>query len=205
MNRTRAKCSPFPLPPFPAPPPSHITTFTILIVLKNHSGGLSPSGSSTGGCRDTSKGQTYARIGVANGTTAIMYTWYWPKDQTVDGVSTGAHRHDWENMIVWVDNTTDPANPTILGGGASGHGEYKITKGTLPGGNTAQVEYFSSFPTNHELQFTNTGGNTLAISDWDAMPQVARDALQTTDFGSANVPFKDGNFEDNLAKAALPA
>lgn len=149
-------------------------------------------------------GQVYARIGTSNGKTAIMYSWYWPKDQLMDYITTGAHRHDWENVVIWVDDSTDPSNPTILGGAASGHGEYKITSGALPGGNTPQVEYFASFPTNHELQFTNTGGNTLPISDWDAMPQDERNALQWTDFGSANVPFKDGNFESNLANAALP-
>lgn len=152
-----------------------------------------------GGCRDQSRGQTYARLGVNNGQTAIMYSWYWPKDQTVDGVSTGAHRHDWENVVIWLDAT----NSSIAGGAASGHGDYKKTTGELPGVATPQVEYFTSFPTNHELQFTSTVGAVLAVSDWDAMPQAARDALQNTDFGSANVPFKDGNFESNLEKARL--
>lgn len=56
-------------------------------------------------------------------------------------------------------------------------------------------------PTNHELQFTGTVGNQLPVSDWDALPAAARDALQTADFGKANVPFKDGTFESNIAKA----
>lgn len=166
---------------------------------ENSSGGLQPSGSATGGCKDTSKGQTYARLGSLNNSTAIMYSWYMPKDQTVDGVSTGAHRHDWENVVVWL---SDPAG-SVLGGSASGHGEFKKTTGALPGGDTPQVEYFASFPTNHELQFTNTVGVKLAVSDWDAMPTAAKTAIQNTDFGSASPPFKDGSFESNLAKAAL--
>lgn len=104
-------------------------------------------------------------------------------------------------MVVWLDGATSSAK--VLGGGASGHGEFKKTTGALPGGNTPQVEYFASFPTNHELQFTNTVGNTYPISDWDALPAAAKSALQNTDFGSANVPFKDGNFMANLQKAAL--
>lgn len=171
--------------------------------LTTTSGGLSPSGSSTGGCNDEAKGQTYARIGTSNGTTGIMYAWYFPKDQLADGVSVGAHRHDWEAMVVWIDDPSTVAEPTVLGGAASGHGEFTKTTGTLQGGDSAQVEYFAQFPTNHELQFTDTVGTTYEVSDWDAMPDVARAALQDTDFGSANVPFKDGNFESNLEKAAI--
>lgn len=132
-----------------------------------------------------------------------MYSWYFPKDQPFDNVSTGAHRHDWEAIVVWI---TDPSRGTaaILGGGASGHGEFKKIVGPLPGGNTPQAEYFSKVPTNHELQFTNTVGLTHEVLDWDAMPQPMRRALQDTDFGAANVPFKDGNFVANLDKAILP-
>lgn len=104
-------------------------------------------------------------------------------------------------MVVWLDGATSTAK--ILGGAASGHGEFKKTTGALPGGETPQVEYFASFPTNHELQFTDTVGNNYPISDWDALPAAAKTALQDTDFGSASVPFKDGSFESNLAKAAL--
>jgi hypothetical protein len=68
-------------------------------------------------------------------------------------------------------------------------------------GNSPKVEYFTTFPTNHELQFTDTVGKTYPISDWDAMPQAARTALQDTNFGSANVPMKDGSFESKVREA----
>lgn len=115
-----------------------------------------------------------------------MYSWYMPKDQTIDEVSPGSHRHDFENVVIWL--SSDMA--TVLGGAASGHGEYKKTSGALPGGDSATVEYFASFPTNHELQFTETVGNTYPVSDWDAMPDAAKSALQDTDFGDASPPFK---------------
>jgi hypothetical protein len=38
---------------------------------------------------------------------------------------------------------------------------------------------------------------------WESLPTVAQTALQNTDFGSANVPFKDGNFATNLAAATF--
>ncbi|KAI3392060.1 hypothetical protein diail_6289 [Diaporthe ilicicola] len=149
-------------------------------------GGLKPSGSQTGGCEDTAKGQTYARATQSNGKVAIMYSWYMPKDQTVDNVSAGAHRHDFESVVIWLGNDTT----TVLGGAASGHGEYTITSGAVPGGDSPTVEYFATFPTNHEVQFTQTVGKTYPVSDWDAMPDDAKSALQDTDFGAANVPFK---------------
>lgn len=115
-----------------------------------------------------------------------MYSWYMPKDQTIDEVSPGSHRHDFENVVIWLSGDL----ATVLGGAASGHGDYKKTSGALPGGDSATVEYFASFPTNHELQFTDTVGNTYPVSDWDAMPDAAKSALQDTDFGDASPPFK---------------
>ncbi|EFQ36455.1 necrosis inducing protein [Colletotrichum graminicola] len=167
----------------------------------NISGGLKPSGKSDGGCRDTSKGQTYARIGQYNQRWAIMYAWYWPKDQPLDGVSTGAHRHDWENVVIFINDPSD-ANPTILGGGASGHGQYKESDFLPRQGDSVKVEYFAEFPTNHELQFTSTVGRTYPVLDWDVMTPAMQNALNNADFGSADVPFKDANFISSLGNAA---
>lgn len=121
-----------------------------------------------------------------------MYSWYMPKDQTIDDVSPGSHRHDFENVVIWLSSDTT----TVLGGAASGHGEYKITSSAVPGGDSPTVEYFATFPTNHELQFTQTVGNTYPVSDWDAMPDAAKSALQDTDFGDAIVPFKVSHFSN---------
>lgn len=166
------------------------------------SGGLQDTGSSTGGCRDTSKGQTYARAGVVDGKTCIMYSWYFPKDQPLDGDTAGGHRHDWENIVVCVDDPA-AATPKITAAAASSHSGYSKASGGTPQmeGNSPKVEYFTSFPTNHELQFTDTVGKSYAISDWDAMPAAAQTALENTDFGSANVPFKNANFETKVREA----
>ncbi|KAK2600675.1 hypothetical protein N8I77_010193 [Diaporthe amygdali] len=166
------------------------------------SGGLQDSGSGTGGCRDQSKGQTYARAGTVDGKTVVMYTWYMPKDQPVDGNTAGGHRHDFENIVIQIDDP-NAATPKIIGAAASSHSGYSKAAGGVPQmqGNSPKVEYFTTFPTNHELQFTDTVGKTYPISDWDAMPQAAKTALQDTNFGSANVPFKDGNFESKVREA----
>jgi hypothetical protein len=68
------------------------------------SGGLDNSGSSTGGCTDTNRGQTYTRGGWLRGRYGIMYAWYFPKDQLVDTGINAGHRHDWENVVIWIDD-----------------------------------------------------------------------------------------------------
>ncbi|KAG4435599.1 hypothetical protein IFR05_008908 [Cadophora sp. M221] len=164
------------------------------------SGGLQDSGNPSAGCRFQDRQQTYVRTALHNGRFAIMYSWYWPKDQPIAGNTAGGHRHDWESCVVW---TTDPAAgaPTLIGAAASGHGEYKKSTDPSRNGDRVKVEYFTSFPTNHELQFSSTEGWGFAKVEWDSLPAPARDALGSTDFGSANVPFKDGNFASNLDKA----
>ncbi|USP74606.1 hypothetical protein yc1106_01880 [Curvularia clavata] len=167
----------------------------------NTSGGLQDTGSSDGGCRDTNKGQTYARAAWHKGKFGIMYAWYFPKDQPIAGNVAGGHRHDWEGVVVWIDNPA-AANPRILGAAASAHGGWQKNTNPPMQGNNVKVEYFTRFPYNHALQFTNTVGRTYWISDWDAMPQAARNALTPGDlFGKANVPFRPDNFVSNLDKA----
>ncbi|GKT40249.1 uncharacterized protein ColSpa_00430 [Colletotrichum spaethianum] len=168
----------------------------------NTSGGLKPTGSSDGDCTDTSKGQTYARGTWHNDKYAIMYAWYFPKDQPNDEVSTGAHRHDWESIVVWLNNPS-VGNTTILGGAASGHGEFKPTTKPERQGDSLKVEYFTQVLFNHELQFTATVGRTYPVLDWDAMSPTVQNALNSTSFGQANVPFKDENFLKNLDEASI--
>lgn len=72
-------------------------------------GGLDNTGSTSGGCNDPSNGQTYARGGWYQGRYAIMYAFYMPKDQISDGGANGGHRHDWENVVIWIDNRKFPS------------------------------------------------------------------------------------------------
>jgi hypothetical protein len=129
-----------------------------------------------------------------------MYAWYFPKDQPNAGNVAGGHRHDWENAVVWIDNPAN-ASPRLIGAAASGHGDYKTTTNPQRVGNNIKVEYYTSFPLNHALQFTETVGRSYFLSDWNSMPPAEKTALTQADFGKANVPFKDDNFLNNLAKA----
>ncbi|PCD22084.1 hypothetical protein AU210_015884 [Fusarium oxysporum f. sp. radicis-cucumerinum] len=173
----------------------------------NVSGGLQDSGSRTGGCRDTSKGQTYARATMHNGKLAILYAWYWPKDQPASGNVFGGHRHDWESVVVFIDNYQSPG-ATLYAAAASGHGNYKHDKNPPMRGNNVMVEYLTSFGKDHELQFKTSPGRTYWIYDWAAMTPAARKGLidgpsgdPRNPWGRADVPFTDAFFANNINKA----
>lgn len=118
-----------------------------------------------------------------------------PKDSPSDGLG---HRHDWEEAIVWLSDATAAA--TLKGFSVSAHGGIETT--TSPGlsGTRPLAEYISYWPVNHQLIQTSTVGGSQPLIAWDSLPTVAQTALQTTDFGSAIVPFKDSTFTANLAK-----
>lgn len=164
----------------------------------NTSGGLAASGGSSSGC-SSSPGQVYTRAAWYNDVYAIMYAWYMPKDSPSTGLG---HRHDWEAAVVWIDNPA-AANPQILSISYSQHGDFmnaapssSNTNGTHP-----KIEYKSTWPINHSLFITSTAGGYQPLIGWDDLTPAARAALNSTDFGSANVPMKDANFTNNLAKA----
>lgn len=164
-----------------------------------NSAGLKTTGSASGSC-SSNLGQVYARGGVYNGRYAIMYGWYFPKDSPSNGLG---HRHDWESAIVWLDDV-NKSSPQIVGLSASGHGQYDtITSGFPLSGTRPKIRYFNTWPLNHQMGTTGTQGGEQPLIAWESLTQAARDALQNTNFGSANVPFKDPNFNDNLAKASF--
>lgn len=164
----------------------------------NTSGGLEPTGSHNEGCSQ-SIGQVYTRSTWYNGYWAIMYSWYFPKDEPSSGLG---HRHDWESIVVWIDN---PAvdNPKVLSISYSGHGDYdhEAPNGTNMSGSHPKIKYTSRWPENHRLFTTGVVGGTQPLIGWDDLTGAARNALTTTSFGSGNVPFKDSNFSNNLGEA----
>ncbi|WP_420852206.1 NPP1 family protein [Paenibacillus hamazuiensis] len=164
----------------------------------NTSGGLSPTGGSNANC-SSHIGQVYSRSTWYNGVWAIMYAWYFPKDEPSSGMG---HRHDWESAVVWIDNPA-AANPKILSIAASQHGNF--SKAAPSSSNTNEthpkIEYKSIWPLNHALYITSQSGGTQPLIGWDDLTSAARNALNTTDFVDANVPFNDANFMNNIKNA----
>lgn len=161
------------------------------------SGGLSPTGKPNGGC-SSNLGQVYARKGNYGGKTAIMYTYYMPKDSPSSGLG---HRHEWENVVVWLSDDSTTAEPT--GMAVSQHGNYQKSQSFPRSGSRPLVGYLSIWPVNHQMIFTPEQGGEQPLIAWESLTDAARNALENTDFGSATVPFKESTFLANLAKAAL--
>ncbi|KAG9234897.1 putative NPP1 domain protein [Amylocarpus encephaloides] len=165
----------------------------------NTGGGLSPSGSSNGGC-SSSTGQIYTRGTTYGNYYAVMYSWYFPKDSPSTGLG---HRHDWEGVIVWLSSSTSTSASNIVSVCPSAHGGWDCSAGYSLYGTGPLVKYESVWPVNHACELTNVVGGQQPLIAWESLPAVAQSALSSTDFGAANVPFKNGNFLDNLAKATF--
>ncbi|MCJ2186964.1 NPP1 family protein [Novosphingobium beihaiensis] len=159
----------------------------------NTSGGLAPSGSRNGGC-SSSVGQIYVRAQSHYGLCAVMYAWYFPKDQVLDG-----HRHDWESAVVWLSECSTSA--TVEAVSYSAHSGYDKSTSPPMSGDHPLARYYTNGFTNHQLGSTSSQGGQQPLIQWEKMPAAARNALTNTNFGSANVPMKDANFANNLVKA----
>jgi hypothetical protein len=127
-----------------------------------------------------------------------MYSWYMPKDSPSSGLG---HRHEWENTVVWLSDST--ASSTLIGVAASAHGGYDTSTSPSLTGSGPCIGYRSVWPVNHQLIFTSDQGGQQPMIAWESLPAAARTALENTDFGDANVPFKDSNFNSNLDKAVI--
>jgi hypothetical protein len=67
-----------------------------------------------------------------------MYSWYMPKDSPSTGLG---HRHEWENIVVWLSSATLSA--TVEGVSVSQHGGYAPSTSPNMAGNSPLVGYIS--------------------------------------------------------------
>ncbi|MCF9045828.1 NPP1 family protein [Acinetobacter nectaris] len=162
----------------------------------NVSGGLEPSGAMNGHC-SASTGQVYVNQASYKGECAVMYSWFFPKDQNVDGPGNRGHRYDWENIVVWLSSCSDNARINAIS--YSAHGKYdKDTNPALDGTHPLVAYQRNPIPLDHSLTKTYYhGGYQNGVSWWGLSPQ-ARTTLDTYNFGKANVPFNSNNFFRNI-------
>jgi len=172
-------------------------------------GGLNPSGSVSGECHDTSdldNTNGYSREKCNNGWCAIMYALYFEKDQA----TIGGHRHDWEHVVVWVQDGAAKYVST------SAHGEFNTyaAGAVLWDGKHPKIVYHKDGVSTHTFRLANSNDEppenaygTWQYPDlvgWNGYPTGLRDILSAYDFGSANFGLKDANFAAHLTKA-LPS
>ncbi|KAG7383947.1 hypothetical protein PHYBOEH_009725 [Phytophthora boehmeriae] len=172
------------------------------------SGGLKGSGEMGGKCKGSSLGsQVYGRAAWHNDLWAIMYSWYFPKDKPYSLFRKG-QRHDWEDVVVWLDNPA-AERPTMIGVSPStyvtSYAKYTPPPADGLDGTSCMINYLAD-PYNrnfHTVDTTwKTGGGFQDLIMWEQLTDAARGALSDTDFGeTAKVPFIDANFKANLDKA----
>ena len=121
-----------------------------------------------------------------------------PKDSPSQGLG---HRHDWENIVVWLSSASTTA--TLRGVAISAHGDYQKDMSPPLSGTSPKIGYISYFPLNHQLIATDTQGGQQPLIAWDSMTAAARAAIDNTDFGAATPSFRDSNFQSYLAQAFI--
>ena len=132
-----------------------------------------------------------------------------PKDQGGGSLGITGHRHDWECVVVWVNNPA-VANPTVLGISTSAHGKFPekesgALKDVMPGTKHPKIKYYQDTAVvgTHSVHTTGNEGKYQPIIGWDFMNNAMRSTLNTVEWGEANCPINDANFNNNLGKAAL--
>ncbi|POM73404.1 NPP1-like protein [Phytophthora palmivora] len=173
------------------------------------SAGLKGSGKpDSDDCKGSPLGsQVYSRSVWYADKWAIMYAWYFPKDVKNIGIFKKGVRHDWVNVVVWIDN---PAleNPTILATSASTFGNsYVISKPPKPSdiidGVTPKMRYDEdNYERYHTIYQYHEEGEYQDLIQWDQLTDEARQALDTTPFGDYQAPFNNASLQENLKAAS---
>ncbi|MGW5063160.1 NPP1 family protein [Streptomyces sp. NPDC004096] len=182
--------------------------------------GLGLGGAVNGHCHDRAQldnSNTYSREKCNNGWCAIMYASYFEKDQASDGVGeiaggSNGHRHDWEHVVVWVQNNTVKYVSVSQHAGWATYGRQSIrfdSSGTHP-----KVVYHKDGGFTHDFRIANasddnpvenvTGGWFYPrLVGWNGYPSTdfRNQFIYHTSYGDATIKLGTGTFENQLAGA----
>lgn len=165
-----------------------------------------------GECRSQAQldnSNAYSRKRCNNGYCAIMYEYYFEKDQAIGGSFLGGHRHDWENIVVFVKGNS------IVRVAPSCHGDYKNAKNTFPiQGNHPLLVYHKDGWGTHCFRHANDDDqlhieNPLGV--WFRSPLVGWNSWPSNDLRSkmiaayndaATPKLPDDRFGNSLKEAA---
>lgn len=173
-------------------------------------GGLKPTGALNGSCHDASdldNTNSYSRYKCNNDWCAYLYGLYFEKDQALPGVSLGGHRHDWEHVVVWVQNDQVKYDST------SNHGSFTVhpVSDVRFAGTHAKIVYHKDGISTHCFRLANSNDEPPEnhkhtwqyppLVGWNGYPAGLRDKLSAYDFGSAHFGLKDDSFTSHLSAA----
>ncbi|KAL8334448.1 hypothetical protein RB598_008954 [Gaeumannomyces tritici] len=161
-------------------------------------------------CRDPNRLQNsnvYSRARCNNGWCAIMYEYYFEKDQVVCGSFVGGHRHDWENIVVFVrDNQVKRVAPSC-------HAEYKkATNSPRLEGQSAKVVYHKDGARTHCFRWATAADDKIEnytgkwfqgkLVGWLGWPSVGLRDKAMKPYDGPNAKLPDGLFKEYLGRAA---
>ncbi|KAL8341614.1 hypothetical protein RB598_003510 [Gaeumannomyces tritici] len=161
-------------------------------------------------CRDNNRlenNNLYSRSRCNNGWCAVMYEYYFEKDQIVCGIyGVAAHKHDWENVVVFVkDGNVKRVAPSC-------HGKYdKATNSPPLKDGRPKVVYHKDGGSTHCWRIANDKDDAIEnytgewflgqLVGWDNWPNVGLRNTAMEDFGGPRAKLRDEAFADNLKKA----
>ena len=175
--------------------------------------GLKPGGDVNGHCHDApelANSNTYSREKCNNGWCAVVYASYFEKDQATLGPAAIGHRHDWEHVVVWINNNQVQYVSTSQHSGWKWYPSSQVRfDGTHP-----KVVYAKDGASTHFFRLANgnddppenvTGGWFYPrLVGWNGYPAGLRDELMNANFGAATIKITDSTFNDAL-KNSEPA
>lgn len=177
------------------------------------------TGTESGDCRDLAhleNSNAYSRSRCNNGICAVMYEYYFEKDQVQRITMLWGHKHEWENVVVFSRQDSDE----IIHVAPSGHGKYMSGDNPLFKDNThPYIVYHKHGPSAHVFRIAaqsdidgpenhSDSFYRSPLVGWDNWPEGRRDQLMTHEWGSNKgggkiMPkIRDEDFGDFLQKAA---
>lgn len=174
--------------------------------------GLKLGGDVNGSCHDESdldNTNAYSRSKCNHDWCAYLYDFYFEKDQAALGPGSAGHRHDWEHVVVWVDQKSGKVEyvSTSRHGGYDTHAASDVP---FEDGHPKVVYHKDGVSTHCFRAATdkdeppeNHKGKWLYpdLVSWDKYPDGIREKLTSADFGDATMAIKDDTFNDNLDSA----
>ncbi|KAK0613317.1 necrosis inducing protein-domain-containing protein [Immersiella caudata] len=156
------------------------------------------------------KTNVYVRSRCSNGWCAHVYDYYFEADRSGVAGGAGSHRHDWEHIVVWVQ---DNQARYIQVSQHSRMDTRKVGEGPYIGweqGTHVKVVYHRDGLRTHAFRFASKGdeppenhwkswrwGAGAGLLNWDEIPGNLREKLSKADFGSASMVVKNDPNGDN--------
>ncbi|CAP61351.1 uncharacterized protein PODANS_3_10530 [Podospora anserina S mat+] len=175
--------------------------------------GLGTGGCPHHNCRELNRlenNNVYSRMRCNNGWCAIMYEYYFEKDLWACG---SGHRHEWENIIVFVQND----RPRRVSGARHGTHDRATNSFRVKDDTRVKMVYHKEGAGTHNFRTANAGDDKIEnhtgqwflgrLVGWNHWPSVAMrnkvlDGKNWSKDGGIRPKLGDRDFADNLRQAA---